>query len=109
MDGSSAAAEDSTPDGLSPAHAKEVWRRLREHLEQRKADIAAQINNYPPPIPACDAQFNYLLEERGKLSEELNRLETARLRSLEQDSAVQGGGDGEAIAAFIAASDFIDG
>ena len=30
-----------------------------------------EIRNYPTPIPACDAQFNYLLEEREALSSEL--------------------------------------
>ncbi len=33
-----------------------------------------EIRNYPAPIPACDAQFNYLLEEREALSSELARV-----------------------------------
>jgi hypothetical protein len=45
-----------------------------EQLEARKAQVLAEIRSYPPPIPACDAQFNYLLEQRDQLSVALNRL-----------------------------------
>ena len=87
------------PTPHSPAPA---WDRARAHLEQLKVRIADEINNYPPPIPACDAQFNYLLEQRGMIAEELTRLEAARLQSLARRDGAQ------AIAAFIASSRFID-
>lgn len=44
--------------------------------ESQKSRLQDEIRNYPPPIPACDAQFNYLLEKRDQLSVELNRLQT---------------------------------
>ena len=49
-DRSRAAADDIAPGGLTPSHASGAWQRLRKQLEQRKADIAAQINSYPSPI-----------------------------------------------------------
>lgn len=36
--------------------------------------VRDEIRNYPAPIPACDAQFNGLLEEREALSSELSRV-----------------------------------
>lgn len=36
--------------------------------------VREEIGNYPAPIPACDAQFNYLLEKREALTSELSRL-----------------------------------
>lgn len=78
------------------------WERARQHLERLKAGIGGQIHTYPAPIPACDAQFNYLLEQRDKITDELNRLAAAMRESLEQ------GEGGQAIAEFIASSEFID-
>lgn len=54
---------------------KLLWSRIRQHLEEEKRRIYDEIRNYPPPIPACDAQFNHLLEERRKISRELAELE----------------------------------
>jgi SAM-dependent methyltransferase len=36
-----------------------------------------EIKNYPRPIPACDLQFNHLLEEREGLLRELDRMNEA--------------------------------
>ncbi len=54
------------------------WDALRARLAQTQAAVAAEINAYPPPIPACDAQYNHLLERREALSEALARLDAAR-------------------------------
>ena len=58
------------------------------------------------------AQFNYLLEQRDKLTEELNRFESARREGIVQEEGGQTiAGDtsaNEAIAKFIASSEFID-
>ena len=51
-----------------------LWQDLRHQLEARRQQVIQDIRNYPPPIPACDAQFNYLLEQRDALHGELNRL-----------------------------------
>lgn len=47
---------------------------ISQLLESQKLRTIEAIRNYPPPIPACDAQFNYLLEKRDRLTVELNRL-----------------------------------
>ena len=49
--------------------------KIREQLEQEKRRVCAEIDDYPHPIPACDAQFNYLLEERARIFQELSRLD----------------------------------
>ncbi len=54
------------------------WDALRARLARMRAAVAAEINAYPPPIPACDAQFDYLLERREALSAALARLDAAR-------------------------------
>lgn len=48
--------------------------KLREHLENERRRVNEEIRNYPTPIPACDAQFNYLLEERARIAQEMERL-----------------------------------
>ena len=53
-----------------------VWSALRQHLEAKRRPIQDAIRRYPPPIPACDAHFNHLLEQRSALSRELVRLDT---------------------------------
>lgn len=35
------------------------------------ARIVAEIRAYPPQIPACDAQFNWLLERRAEIGRTL--------------------------------------
>jgi hypothetical protein len=53
------------------------WDSLRRDLEALACSVTAEIGAYPPPIPACDAQFNHLLELRRLLPLELQRLEAA--------------------------------
>ena len=54
-----------------------AWQSLRQRLEVLKQTVAEEIGRYPPPIPACDAQFNRLLELRRLLPQELARLDLA--------------------------------
>ena len=54
------------------------WDVLRGRLERLQEAVAAEIRAYPPPIPACDAQYNHLLERRAALSEALAGLDAAR-------------------------------
>ncbi|HEY5701799.1 MAG TPA: hypothetical protein VIT83_06890 [Gammaproteobacteria bacterium] len=51
-----------------------VKRELCTSLEKQRARISEEISSYPAPIPACDAQFNYLLEARRGIARELARL-----------------------------------
>ena len=54
------------------------WEALRARLMQLQEAVAAEISAYPVPIPACDAQYNHLLERRAALVEARARLEAAR-------------------------------
>jgi hypothetical protein len=69
---------------------------LVDHLQRAKRAVEEEIRRYPTPIPRCDAQFNYLYEQRSRLSQQLvltNRVLGA------------GASEGElidAVAAFIA-------
>lgn len=56
-----------------------VWDEIRFRLERRRDEILERIGSYPTPIPACDVDFNRLLEERARVFEELDRLKTLRL------------------------------
>jgi hypothetical protein len=48
---------------------------FKNRLEKVKIRVNKEIGNYPSPIPACDVQFNYLLEERSKISVMLKRVD----------------------------------
>jgi hypothetical protein len=54
------------------------WDGLRARLAQLQETVAAEIAAYPAPIPACDAQYNHLLERRAALAEARARLDAAR-------------------------------
>ena len=53
------------------------WSRVGQRLLALMREVAEEIRTYPAPIPACDAQFNHLLELRRLLPGELARLEAA--------------------------------
>lgn len=80
-----------------------VLRRIREHLENERHRVNEEIRNYPPPIPACDAQFNYLLEERERIAQELKRLEALAREGLTRRDHFKNIGE------FIASSNYING
>lgn len=40
---------------------------LRASLEARRKVLDDEIRAYPTPIPRCDAQFNFLMEERARI------------------------------------------
>ena len=76
------AKSESTP-------AESVWDEIRIRLERRRDEILERIGGYPTPIPACDVDFNGLLEERARVFEELDRLPTLKRRdSRSRDSNV---------------------
>jgi len=77
------------------------WAALEEHLERARSSILAEIRSYPPPIAACDQQFNYLLEQRDRIARELTRLAAAR-----REGASTGDESG-ALLEFINGSDCI--
>jgi hypothetical protein len=50
----------------------------RAFLEAEKRRLDEEIRNYPTPIPRCDAQFNFLFEQREKIVRELGELQETR-------------------------------
>ncbi|HUL92105.1 MAG TPA: hypothetical protein VLV56_07120 [Burkholderiales bacterium] len=67
-------------------------REIAEHLRGVRQRLAEEIRTYPTPIPRCDAQFNHLYEQQGRLARELDRLEPTR----------------ESIGRFIASAPYTD-
>ena len=55
----------------------ETWHAIKACLERERERVHAEIRAYPTPIPRCDQQFNYLIEQRDRLSQELARLDRA--------------------------------
>ena len=53
------------------------WLAMRAQLVALQEAVALEIRAYPLPIPACDAQYNHLLERRAALTEARNRLDDA--------------------------------
>jgi hypothetical protein len=50
---------------------------LRDYLVRARKSVDDEIRTYPTPIPRCDAQFNFVYEQRSRLSELLNPLNAA--------------------------------
>ncbi len=82
--------------------AQSVYRALKAELERRRDAIIDEIRHYPPPIPACDVQYNSLLEERTLITQELKRLERLGQALAKADDAHQ------QLDAFMRSSRFID-
>ena len=59
---------------------RSVCREIRAHLERSKRSLDEEIRSYPTPIPRCDAQFNFLYEQRSRLAQAL-ALATAALEA----------------------------
>ena len=55
-----------------------LQQEIAEHLRGVRARLAQEIRTYPTPIPRCDAQFNHLYEQQGRLARDLDRIEATR-------------------------------
>jgi len=61
----------------------------------RKADalLRDELQAYPTPVSGCDAQYSYLISQRGAISQALAALETppfvASSRTLEEGAGVE--------------------
>jgi hypothetical protein len=64
--------------------------------------IDQEIQTYPTPIPRCDAQFNYLYEQRSRLSQFFERLDAALTRDNREGDLAK------ALIAFVACPPFVD-
>jgi hypothetical protein len=88
--------------GVKAAADERIWETIRAHLEGMRNPINEEIRKYPLPIPACDLQYNHLLEERDRISRELMRLKAMSSKGL------AGRDLGMAVEAFIDSSSCID-
>jgi len=79
-----------------------AWKRISTHLETARHRLYEEIRNYPRPIPACDQHFNYLLEERARITRELDRMHEAVRESLSRSDPVG------PIEEFINSSSYLD-
>lgn len=87
---------------MTTAAPDDLWQEIRTYLEQKRDEIYQEIRHYPPPIPACDQQFNYLLEQRTQVHQALRRVEKAQqTRGTRADAA-------RAVAEFVESSTLLD-
>ncbi len=61
------------PHALDPC-IEQAARLLQAELEAKREAISRELCTIPPPAPACDVNFNRLLEERAGVIDELQRL-----------------------------------
>jgi hypothetical protein len=87
---------------MKSGRVESLWKKIKQQLEKERHRIYDEIRNYPAPIPACDAQFNHLLEERRRISQELLELEQLSSQNLTPEQHVK------SIATFITSSTFIN-
>ncbi len=79
-----------------------VCTRLRVHLEEERQRVREAIREYPRPIPACDVQFNHLLEQRTEIGQELERIQEIA------ETSRRSGDVGGLLAAFLCSSGAVD-
>jgi chorismate mutase len=80
-----------------------LWQQIQRHLEAEKERIVQEIGGYPPPIPACDAQFGGLLEDRASILQELGRVNEIRRQRLTAREQI------ELLVEFVQSSQHLDG
>ena len=79
-----------------------MWNEIRLHLEDRRRSLAAEIRDYPTPIPRCDAQFNHLYEQQARLARDLERIGALAGENPKREDYV------ELIGQFIASAPYTD-
>jgi len=79
-----------------------MWNEIKVHLEDRRRALAAEIRDYPTPIPRCDAQFNHLYEQQARLAQELDRIGALAGKNPKREDCV------ELIERFIASAPYTD-
>ncbi|TMH44581.1 MAG: hypothetical protein E6H59_06900 [Betaproteobacteria bacterium] len=75
---------------------------IRVHLEGLRRALAAEIRNYPTPIPRCDAQFNHLYEQQAGLARDLDRIRALAGKNPKRGETI------EFIRQFVASAPYTD-
>ncbi|MEZ4663817.1 MAG: hypothetical protein R2911_40300 [Caldilineaceae bacterium] len=87
---------------VDAAQVEQLRAGVRALLLRQKDQIYAEIRAYPFPIPACDAQYNYLLEKRDLVSQELQQLDALTDAQTHPALALEG------LKTVVAASNLLD-
>ena len=53
---------------------KKIFPKEETAVVERLQRIKDEIKHYPTPIAGCDEQFNFLLSERDRLTQELKEI-----------------------------------
>jgi hypothetical protein len=61
---------------------------LHGFLVSAKRRLDEEIRCYPTPIPRCDAQFNFLYEQRNRIQDRINGIADALAIGLERQSCM---------------------
>ncbi|MEO8674256.1 MAG: hypothetical protein ABI569_01680 [Casimicrobiaceae bacterium] len=67
----------ATPASADVIRLRALCVELRDWLAAAKHTADDEIRVYPTPIPRCDAQFNYVYEQRARLAQWLARANAA--------------------------------
>ncbi len=95
-------ASTRQPPAFEGRRLSKLLEELAREIHEALLALNREIGAYPPPIPACDAQFNFLLDKRRRLSQE-NR-EIQRLINQSEQKGVAHS-DLEALAARLGRQD----
>ena len=68
------ASRDASDTQVEAKSLEPILHEIKALLESKRFGISEEIRKYPAPIPGCDQHFNYMLEERARISDELNRV-----------------------------------
>ncbi len=92
----------TTATARDSAKLESMWNEIRLHLEDVRCSLAAEIRNYPTPIPRCDAQFNHLYEQQARLARDLDRIGSPAGKNHTRGDTV------ELIRQFVASAPYTD-
>jgi hypothetical protein len=99
---SSVTSRTRTDTARDSVQLASMWNEIKLHLENRRRSLAAEIRDYPTPIPRCDAQFNHLYEQQARLAQELDRIGVLAGKSPKREVTI------ELIERFIASAPYTD-
>ncbi len=91
--------KEAAPDS---AKLESMRNEIRLHLEGVRRALAAEIRNYPTPIPRCDAQFNHLYGQQARLARDLDRFGAPAGKNAKRGDTI------ELIGQFIASAPYTD-
>jgi hypothetical protein len=91
-----------TATARDSAKLESMWNEIRHHLEDLRRSLAAEIRNYPTPIPRCDAQFNHLYEQQSRLARDLDRIGARAGKNPKREDTI------ESIRQFVASVPYTD-